>query len=449
MSNFIGEINLNTREETVSFSNAYKKDEETNNVDSFFENIKNTETQKYSSYTKTTNTLSGSTSNIDPTITQKVLDSLSKDYSKIEELKATDISFDDYKKFDKDSLKVIFQNNPEEKKQALQLLYYSDFTDDDKLNEIYFNSEVKAQNNNKPNDYFLTLGMIAIMKRGNNLEMGMEQTYNPNYTKDGLFSEFDKFKQYYQDTKESWTNNINMSEVFKNMDEIKSLYTQKVEENNAILNSYTRNTNNKYETIEKNNEPVYSDLGKYSEYAKAYNLSQEEIETFKNILEDEKITFKELENLSFEKAEILSNILNDRLQDGKDDSLVTYLKTMDNQHVSDILSSTRMTNNRELNELLYNVAIKTPDESERSTIFHRIQNDLVRTNPNINSNIELAINKNLLDINVDKFLENMYKYHEENLKKALKNSNILPGAIAQFQEKIDVYNNLISNYRNN
>ncbi len=242
MSNFIGGINLNTTEEIVSFLDGYKRAKETNNVDSFLENMKKTESQRYESYTKTTNTLSVSTSNIDPTITQKVLDSLSKDYSKIEGLKATDISYDDYKKFDKDSLKVIFQNNPEEKKQALQLLYYSGFTDDDKLNEIYFNSEVKAQNNNKPNDYFLTLGMIAIMKRGNNLEMGMEQNYNPNYTKDGLFSEFDIFKQYYQDTKESWTNNFDMSEVFKNMDEIKSLYTQKVEENEAILSSLTKNT---------------------------------------------------------------------------------------------------------------------------------------------------------------------------------------------------------------
>ena len=33
-----------------------------------------------------------------------------------------------------------------------------------------------------------------------------------------------------------------MDEIFKNMDEIKTLYTQKVEENNAILNSYTKNT---------------------------------------------------------------------------------------------------------------------------------------------------------------------------------------------------------------
>ena len=33
-----------------------------------------------------------------------------------------------------------------------------------------------------------------------------------------------------------------LSIIVKNMDEIKTLYNQKVEENNAILNSYTRNT---------------------------------------------------------------------------------------------------------------------------------------------------------------------------------------------------------------
>jgi hypothetical protein len=37
-----------------------------------------------------------------------------------------------------------------------------------------------------------------------------------------------------------------MDEIFKNMDEIKTLYNQKVEENNAILNSYTRNTKEQF-----------------------------------------------------------------------------------------------------------------------------------------------------------------------------------------------------------
>mgnify|MGYP000574260653 CR=1 FL=1 len=61
-------------------------------------------------------------------------------------------------------------------------------------------------------------------------------------TKNKLFSDFDKFKDYYENSKENWSSNTNMNEIFKNMDEIKTLYTQKVEENNAILNSYTKNT---------------------------------------------------------------------------------------------------------------------------------------------------------------------------------------------------------------
>ena len=62
------------------------------------------------------------------------------------------------------------------------------------------------------------------------------------FRKNKLFSDFDKFKDYYENSKENWTSNVDMNEIFKNMDEIKTLYTQKVEENNAILNSYTRNT---------------------------------------------------------------------------------------------------------------------------------------------------------------------------------------------------------------
>ena len=72
-------------------------------------------------------------------------------------------------------------------------------------------------------------------------------------TKNKLFSDFDKFKDYYENSKENWTSNIDISEIFKNMDEIKTLYNQKVEENNAILNSYRG--------IQKNK--IYSSLESY------------------------------------------------------------------------------------------------------------------------------------------------------------------------------------------
>ena len=84
----------------------------------------------------------------------------------------------------------------------------------------------------------------------------------------------------------------------------------------------------------------------------------------------------------------LSNILNDMLQSGNILGLTTMGK------VNDILPMARMTNNRQLNETIYNAIKDIPNESERSTIIHGVQNDLVRTNSNISSNVEFAINKN-------------------------------------------------------
>ena len=134
------------------------------------------------------------------------------------------------------------------------------------LNKIYFDNKSESIKNNTSDKYFQTLGMIAIMNfkiDENNdaflpndpTSLGKIGQSNKNTitsqeslftTKNKLFSDFDKFKDYYENSKENWTSNIDISEIFKNMDEIKTLYNQKVEENNAILNSYTRNTKEQF-----------------------------------------------------------------------------------------------------------------------------------------------------------------------------------------------------------
>ena len=92
------------------------------------------------------------------------------------------------------------------------------------------------------NDAFLPNDPTSLSKIGQSNKSNTTSQESLFTTKNKLFSDFDKFKDYYENSKENWTSNINMNEIFKNMDEIKTLYTQKVEENNAILNSYTKNT---------------------------------------------------------------------------------------------------------------------------------------------------------------------------------------------------------------
>ena len=169
-------------------------------------------------------------------------------------IEPTDISFDDYKKLTYDALETIFNGDSEKIGIASELLGSAKLTNDDVLNKIYFD--------NTSDKYFQTLGIIAIMNfkiDENNdaflpndpTSLGKIGQSNKNTTtsqeslfttKNKLFSDFDKFKDYYENSKENWSSNTNMDEIFKNMDEIKTLYNQKVEENNAILNSYTRNT---------------------------------------------------------------------------------------------------------------------------------------------------------------------------------------------------------------
>lgn len=203
-----------------------------------------------------------STSNVNNINTQNALASLSTDYSSNSNIKPTDISFDDYKKLTYDALETIFNGDSEKIGTASELLGTAKLTNDDILNKIYFDNKSESIKNNTSDKYFQTLGMIAIMNfkidDNNDAFLPNDPTSLANIgqsnkntttskeslftTKNKLFSDFDKFKDYYENSKDNWTSNVDMNEIFKNMDEIKTLYTQKVEENNAILNSYTKNT---------------------------------------------------------------------------------------------------------------------------------------------------------------------------------------------------------------
>ena len=194
----------------------------------------------------------------------RTISALSKDYTSIENLKPSDISFEDYNKLNYEALEYLFKGDSEKIADSSSLMGYSQLTDDKVLNKIYFDKQLESKKNGNQNDYFDTLQVISIMKFPTDIlephfhfstlsqkDKALFSSFNnqesisskekPLFSNaDSLFDDFGSFKQYYEKTKVNWSENMNINKVFENMSEIQSLYNQRKEENSAILNSYIR-----------------------------------------------------------------------------------------------------------------------------------------------------------------------------------------------------------------
>ncbi|QDF28559.1 hypothetical protein [Halarcobacter anaerophilus] len=228
---------------------------------------------------------------------------------------------------------------------------------------------------------------------------------------------------------------------------------------NETSNANTRETTNSgisfQELLESNENQETSesssvDLGVYTKYAASYNLTQEEAQTFKNILEDEKLTVEELNNLPYEQVEKIAGILNDRLQAGEDNSLVSYIKTFGgDQQVADMINAATLTKDNSFNQSLYTAMGKTSDFIERSNIFSQVRSDLAKTFTSDDNYIQWLVEERTNgNTDLSNFFEKMFQKHSENLENALKNPNILQEAIKQYEEKVEQYNNLSTIYSN-
>lgn len=249
MSNTINQTQANSIDQKYALLNA--KNKNTDSTETF----------------KTTTKWSGSTSNVDPSITQEVLNSLSKDYANIEGLKPIDISFEDYEKMSYKALEVIFEGNGDFIGKASGLMATAQLTEDKILNKIFFDDFSKAQKEGTTSKYSQVLLMTGILDLDINIHIDpntlsdgdflktANKSSNSNFlsqstnekasvlsTKDSLLKGFDDFRDFYYNGDGNWTNNFDMSVVFKNMDEIKNLYNQKVQENEAILSSIMKDT---------------------------------------------------------------------------------------------------------------------------------------------------------------------------------------------------------------
>ncbi len=191
----------------------------------------------------------------DPGSWYRMLGEVSFEIKPNENLNPYDISYNDYKKLNYEALETIFGKG-KNLDDAVGLLVTTDITDDDVLNKIFFDKELKTKGEGEESRmYDYSIMMVATMHFGdhlNALEKGyFYDTGRTTSTKDKLFDDFDKFKEYFHSNLDGWTGTIDIEGVFNTMDEIKTEYEKRAAENEALLKELTKNNKpNPLETIE-------------------------------------------------------------------------------------------------------------------------------------------------------------------------------------------------------
>lgn len=193
------------------------------------------------------------------------------------ELDPLSISFDEYQTLSKDDIETIYQNEPkpqENKGNALSLYNQATWTDDTTLNKILFDNHIESirHGGDKSIMTFHAMVMAGIPDMINyeidpdNLMFSLEQTKNSPFIqdiiskRDGIKSEkpeptvntrdskellafFRDLEDFFEKAmSEGWSGNIDEKKIFENVNDILIRYDNQIEENNAILESYTKTT---------------------------------------------------------------------------------------------------------------------------------------------------------------------------------------------------------------
>ena len=208
---------------------------------------------------------SGTTNIIDAQNMQNILNGLSTNYSTIDNLQPTDISFEDYTKLTYSALEVLFNGDGSKVGPASGLMASSHMSEDKILNEIIFDNAIETYGTEETSmqsilfksfppkletHHFDSVAFspddnsyLANLARDNRLHTNSElNDKDTSPTKQTFFKSFDKLMNLFEQKINNWTSSNDKSELIKTMDKIKSLYKQKVEENNAMLENYTKNS---------------------------------------------------------------------------------------------------------------------------------------------------------------------------------------------------------------
>ncbi len=218
------------------------------------------------------------------TLVQNVEQNKTKEISKISftiesnsNLDPLDISFEEYKNLTTEDIKTMYANNEESKIKAFSLKSTVNFTENDTLNKIFFEDKLNDYKNgdDKSRSTLLAIALAGIPDMIKNIELSFdpdnlavtqEQINNSPFLqelmlkKDGIRSEIPEPEINVRNSKEllEYFKNINSffyekidvegSEhffdeniMFKDIENILDRYEKKVNDNNAILESYTKN----------------------------------------------------------------------------------------------------------------------------------------------------------------------------------------------------------------
>jgi len=187
-----------------------------------------------------------------------------------------DISFEEYKNLTSKDIKTIYASNEESKQKALGLKNTVHYTENDTLNKIFFEDKSNdyKYGGEKSRSTMLAIALAGIPDMINNIERGIdpdnlaitqEQIDNDPFwrelmlKKDGIKSNVSEPEINVKDSKEllEYFRNINSffyekiaiegSEqyfdkniMFKDIEDILNRYDKKIDENNAILESYRK-----------------------------------------------------------------------------------------------------------------------------------------------------------------------------------------------------------------
>lgn len=314
----------------------------------------------------------------------------------------TEITYEQYKNLTEEDINNLYPKDTmkEENEKAMALHKKVNISDDEILNQVLFERELDVQ------DYEVgqrALGMIDFLSKTwdlatsfesyeltdkymseNNIpfsrekfaeiQQKMEKTIvydeNKKMTAEELFEIFDNNKLGYEAYIEFY-NYTPDSEEYQNYQEqiayresIKATYQQKVDENKALLASYTRTTTSPTQTMSVTTE----DTKTLTEVADITNkISERDKAIFNSIVEDKYVTYEEIENLSYDQIVQLKDFIMKKDEDGN------YIKKtlMESDRKAGILiSTTAISNNTNFNKAIFNTVKKIDDEKVLNTFMY-------------------------------------------------------------------------------
>ena len=278
-----------------------------------------------------------------------------------------DITFEEYKKLSEEDLETLFQNNEEALQDANRLKHTSGWTDDDTFNSIIFNIYLDDINNgtNNGKSYFHTQMLTTRTFEGkffdpNNPDEADQPDTNMKKANEMLefLANIEENIQTYGD--KEWFRSTDVDKVKEIAKYIVEQYNDKMGETNSLLNSYTK-TNSTSPTNSSNKNPSI-------EVTSSQATTKNE-KLFKTILEDNAITYEEIEELSYEEIIELTNYYMSKDEDGE---FIPNPRINVERKAGMLLSSTVMSQNENFNKAIFHSIRQIEDEKFLETFMYDI-----------------------------------------------------------------------------